>query len=391
MSGFSQGFGDVRARARQGQNGDFSKVSHLNALLTGINSIPQSKQVSTLDVTDPGDNVTGTITINGVAVDIDTGTGLDQDGVGALIATNVNAEPLVRGSVVATFDTTTDVLTLTSKLPGDVFTVSESFAGLANISTVSSNKADAVPFGRAVVLQGTNPGEVEDLVALAKSTRFTAQVLTATVDTGQATDRIASVYEIRGTERILIAQAGFTGSGTAATEATNIAAALNAALPANTVLVTTSTADVIFTAEVVGSEFEVDIQTTVGAVAAAYTFVNTTGPSISTSFHRAFGGISMYSPNDEAATIGGTEGVYAANAGVRYAVRGELWLTNDQAPDAGDTVYVELADGDDSGKFFNTDSATRLAVSRAVAQWRRAANLASDELSALHLDTGRAP
>lgn len=389
--GFSQGFGDVRARARQGLNGNFAKVSHLNAFLTGINESPQSKQVTTINVADVGDDVSVVLTINGMPVAYNSGTGRDQDANGLALVAAINAESLVRGAVVPTY--AAGVLTLTGKLPGDTFTVVITTAGgmLSGLVTVAANTADDIPFGRAVLFQGTNPGEVEDLVALAKLPRFTPQVLTVTVVTGQANARIATLYEILGDERVVLAQVGFTGSATAANEATAIAQALNAALPTNTVVATTSTADLILTAEVAGLEFELDIQTTVGATVAVYTIVPTTGPSFSTSFHRAFVGISLYSAADESATIGGLEGRYVANRGITYAVRGEIYLTNDQRPATNDPVYVELADGDDSGKFFNTPSTTRLRVTRGIAQWRRNATLASDNLTVLHIDTDRAP
>lgn len=385
--GFSQGFGDVRARARQGQIGDWAKVSHLNTFLTGINQAPQSKQVTTTTVTDPGDDTDITITLNGVDVTFNTGTGLDADGIGAGLAAAINAEPLVRASVIATFDTASDVLTLTGKLPGDTFTVAEASGALSTPSTSAAATAEDIPFGRAILFTGTSPGEVEDLVALAKAPRLAAQVLTATVVTGDATTRSARVYEVRGPERILLAEAAFTGNATQATEATNIANALNAALAANTVVVTTSTADVILTAEVAGLEFELEIEGTAGNITQA----NTTGPSEATSLHRALAGISLFSPNDEAAAIGGAEGRYAANRGVRYGVRGEIWVSNSQSPSQSDTVYVELADGADSGKLFNTDSSTRLALARSVAQWRRTARTATDNLVVVHIDTGRAP
>lgn len=385
--GFSQGFGDVRARARQGQVGDFAKVSHLNTFLTGINQAPQSKQVTTTTVSDPGDSTDIVITINGVDVTYNTGTGQDADAIGAGLRDAINAEPLVRAGVIATFDTGTDVLTLTGKLPGDSFTVVEASGALTTPSTTAAQTADDIPFGRAVLFTGTSPGEVEDLVALAKSARFTAQVLTLTVATGATGTRNIRIYEIAGDSRMLLADISYAGSATASTEATNIANAVNAALPSNTVLAAAATADVTLTAEIAGLEFEVEVEGLAGNVSQAAT----TGPSISTSFHRAFVGVSLFSPNDEAAQIGGAEGRYVANRGVRYGVRGEIWVSSSQAPSQSDLVFVELADGTDSGKFFSTPGATRLLVGRSVAQWRRTATLASDELVVLHIDTGRAP
>ncbi len=383
IGNFSQGFGDVRATARQGQVGDWAKVSHLNAFQTGINSVPQAAQVTTSTVTDPGDNVDITITINGVDVTYNTGTGGDADSIGAGLATAINAEPLVRGAVTATFDAGTDVLTLTGNLPGDTFTVTEASGALSAPSTTAAVVAEDIPFARVVVRTGQSPTGPEDLVGLAKLPRFTAQVATIAGYAAAAPDsgtRII-VTEVRGSERILLADVGVGGLNL-----TTDVATLQTALGARPVTVTESGADMVFTADVAGLEFEVEV-----AATAPVDVVATTGPSEATSLHRALIGISMYSPNDEAATIGGEEGRYVANRGVRVAVRGEVWVDSTQSPDPSDAVYVELADGSDSGKLFNTTSATRLALGRNIAQWRRVATPSTDAAAAVHLDTGRVP
>lgn len=386
-TGFAQGFAAVRARARQGQVGDFAKVSHLNAFLTGINSVPQSQQVSTSVMSDPGDDLTRGLTINGVSVTFSTGSGNDVDAIGAIAAAAFNADPLVRGSVTATYDAGTNTLTLTGNLPGDTFTVtinSDSGDTFAAISTTAANPAEQVPFGRAVIITGQSPGEVEDLVGVAKTPRFSAQVATiagyvaAVPDTGT---RIA-IYEIRGSERFELANVAVGGT-VLATDVTT----LNTALPDNTVLVAADGADMTFTAEIIGSEFEVVVLGT-----SPVTVTATTGPNDSTSLHRALAGISLYSPNDEAATIGGNEGRYVPNRGIRYGVRGEIWVQNEGAViPTSDPVYVELADGVNSGRFFNTSSATRVRLSRQVAQWRRTARRLTDATTVVHIDTGRAP
>lgn len=389
MTGFSQGMGDVRARARQGQIGDVARVSHLTAFMSGINKAPQGKQVSTLAVTDPGDNTDISVTINGVVVTVNTGTGLNQDQVGTLIRDGINAEPLVRAAVLATYDATANDLILTAKIPGLAFTVTDNTTGLGAPSTVAAVTAESIPFGRVLLGQGpANAGEPEEAVALAKVSYLVAQVITATVVNGVATARNIRAYEIRGEERILLVNTVYTGNATEATEAAAIVAAFNTAAPANTVLAANpSGADVTFTAEKVGMEIDVEIeQVTAGDI----TFANTTGPDETTSLHRAFVGVSMFSAADERAS-GDEEGSYEANRGVKFLARGEVWVAQSQAPSPSDLVYVETAAGVDSGKVFNTTSATRLALARRYARWVRNATPATDAMSVLHVDSGRVP
>lgn len=390
MAGFSQGFGDVRARARSGQIGDLARVSHLTAMLSGINQAPQGVQVSTLAVTDPGDGVDVSLDINGVTVSYNTGTGLSQDDIGQGIADAIDAEPLVRASVIPTYDSTANDLILTGKTAGLAFTIANLVGGaLGAASTVAAASAEDIPFGRAVISQGVaTAGEPELAIALAKVTYLTAQVITATVANGVATARNIRAYEVRGDERVLLVNTVYTGNATPATEAAAIVAAFNTAAPTNTILAANpSGADVTFTAERVGMEIEVEIeQVNAGDI----TFAATNGPDEGTSLIRALLGISQYSVADEAATIDG-DGRYVANAGVKATARGEVWVASSETPAVTDPVYIELAAGDNSGKFYKTDAATRIALPRSMARWVRNARTSTDNMSVVSINTGRVP
>jgi hypothetical protein len=392
LGAISQGFGDVRSRTRQGIVGDWVYSDPTRRSRGGLNAYPQAVQITTVTVTDQGDGDDVVITINGIDVEYATGTGKDLATIGAELAEAINAEPLVRANVRASFDTAT--LTLTGLNPGISFTVSIASDPDSVLSAVTTTQAaataTAIPFGRAVVFNAYNPGnagnalgETERLVMLPLAAAFDAQVITATVVNGVATARNIRVWQVRGEERIAVVDTVYTGNATEATEAAAIATAVNAAAPANTVLADDDGAAVTFTAEVPGTEIYVEIEQ---ATAGDITFAETTGPNAETSLVRAWEGVSLYSRAQEAASLTSEEGQYAANAGVEYAVRGVVWVESDEAVTRGGTVYVETASGATCGRFYATSSATRVALPRQIARWERDGLVGTDSLAALRLE-----
>jgi hypothetical protein len=393
LGSISQGFGDVRSRARQGVVGDWVYSDPTRRSGFGLNQSGQAAQVTTVTLTDQGDDDDVIITINGIDVSINSGTGQTLAQVGADLAEAINAEPLVRGQVSASFVTAT--LTLTGLTPGLAFTVSiasDPDSWLSSVTTTTSAaEADAVPFGRVVINDGVNSGETERLVALADTGEFTAQVITAT-PSGYVADaeiRVA-VYEVRGSERILLADVSETSATDLDTTLDAIVVSLNAQLPANSVLAasTPATATALtFTAEIAGLEIDIDVGADDdGASVPTWAVAYTTGPSVATSLHRAFEGVSLYSASDEAAAVEGEEGEYAANAGVHYAKRGVVWVESDETVTAGGTVYVELTAGATAGRLYAAASSTRVALSKAVARWERDGLTATDSLAAVRLE-----
>jgi hypothetical protein len=153
-----------------------------------------------------------------------------------------------------------------------------------------------------------------------------------------------------------------------------LVAALNAVLPANSVDVddddsgSDDAENIVFTAEVVGEEFTVDFGSSDdGASHPAFALSSTKG--VATSVNIAAAGLSMHTYDEEITTKEGTSAQYPANAGVKTLVSEAMCVENSQGVSFGDAVYVELATGDDSGKLYNTASATRALLKRA--RWER--------------------
>lgn len=385
----SQGFGAVRSSMPWWILGALIERSSNDEIRTALNQHPQAAEVWTADITDPGDDIEMSIVVNGVTVTYDTGTGGDADSIGAGLAAAINAEPLVRGQVTASFDAGTDVLTLTGNTAGQAFTASEDSSGIASLAqSVAADSADPIEFGRAVIRTGFQ--KTDELVVLAASARFDAQVITIT-PSGYVAGAIltARVYEVRGAERVLLAEVSETSATDLDTTLDALAAGLNAALPAASVVVaaTPATATALtFTAEVGGLEIEAELASddsgaSIPTSAKAYT----TGPSEATSFHRAFRGVVMRDHATEATTIGGTETQVPANGALSYVRKGPIAVASAEAITAGADVFVELGVTADLGKFFAAGSATRVAVSRARAVWERDADTNTGSLAALRL------
>lgn len=388
---FFQAANDVRTTQRPGAPGDWARHGDADRWEWGINSSPQAKQVTTTTITDPGDSTDITLTINGVDITVNTGTGLDATGIASLFVDAIDDEPRVRGDVVPT--SSAAVLTLTSTLPGAdyAFTATESSGALSTPSTTTSAAdAEAIPPGRCVIDQGYVSGTGEKKVALAKSSLFTAQVQTISVTYVASNLLICNVYEIRNGERQKIGTGTTVAASDVDTTIDALITAINADLPANSVLVEADNASataLVFTAEKAGLEFDAEIiRSGGGASAPTITKTNTTGPNRSTSFHRAFAGISLYPRDEEVSTIGSETPEWAANSGVRYAKRGHVFVESAQGITGGDAVYVELGVTADNGQLFNDTSSTRIRVARDLIDWERDGTTSTDSIAAVRLN-----
>lgn len=382
----------VAAREPQGLVGDWAAHGDMDRWSTGWNAYPQAKQVTTVTLTDGGDDDDVIITINGVNVSLATGTGFSLAAIGALFAQAINAEPLVRGSVIATFDTAT--LTLTGIVPGEAFTVSIASDPDSWLSAVTAvvvaDEADPIPVGRVVVSQGYDSGEPEERVALPLAALFTPQVATLAFGafvTAQVNTIV--VYEVRGNERIQIAYVSEAAATDRDTTVDTLIALLEAQFPANSVAATadagTATA-IVFTAEKPGLEFAIDyLAGHEGASLQSLTLTNTTGPSTSTSLARSLAGVSMGMSDEEAVDTAG-DPVWPANAGVRVAREGKLFVANAETPAMNGVVWVETASGASTGKLYAASSATRLALPRALAAWERDGRDAAANLAVVRLN-----
>ncbi len=374
----------IRAREKQGLPGSLVHATASALLrLSLVNLASQAKQVDTITVDTAADDTVYTFTVNGVTVSYTSGTGATETTIRDGLLDAVNAEPAVRGVVVPS-ENSTDALDLTSVWPGVAFTTLESDSNLSLALTTSNAEAAAVGFGLAVVKtpQGADDNQLPGGVAL--DSLFTAQVVTVDY-TYNASDTLTVVIFDKHNGNREIARAVHTLATSKDASSTALAAALNAQLPANTVIAANAGAsgyEITLTAEVAGLEFDVAVYSSdPGTVAesAAYT----TGPNLSTSLLRAFTGIAERRTDVEGES-------YPANNGFVALLSEQVWVYTEESIAHGDPVYVELDDsGGLQGRFYKTASATRLKLPGL--SWVRGAHSdnASDNIGVIDLSVDR--
>lgn len=368
---------DVRARRPQGKIGQLAEASYLNETRTVINSDPQAAQVSTIVVDTATNSHEYTLEINGVEISYTADGSATKAEIAAGIVAAIDDEPLVRGQVSAA-DDGVDTVTLTGTYPGVAFVLSAVDALLTDATVTTAAEADSVPFGRLVVSGGYSDGEATALGILAASGAMEAQVDTLTV-VYAAGELYGVSIEIEGEGYGVEVLADTDGP----TTVTAIVAAINAMMPANTVVATDGAGDtVVLTAEVAGKAFKVKRWLKSGTTA-RLSLAHTLATK-ETDINKMALGVSLYTIDEENTTVEGDDVVYPANAGVQIISDGPVWVENSQSVSAGDDVYVELGVTADNGKLFNTTSATRVKLTGAT--WERAAYSSSgDDLAVVRL------
>lgn len=379
---------EPRSRMRQGRPG--MPVHQSPKRGAALNKEGLATQVGSIVVDTATNSATYTWTINGVTQTYTADSSTSTTEVAAGIADVINADPLVRGQVSASAASAT--VTLTATLAGVSFTASDSDAKLTTTeASTAAASASTVPFGRAFCRTALDT-DGEPCGGVASTSIFTPQVITLTPTFVASAVIGVDVYEIRGSERVFVAGAIFASATDLDTTIDGLVAALNTALPANTVLVAanagTATA-LTFTAEVEGLEFEiVPKHHSGGASSPTFAIANTTGPSPATSLNRAFLGVTEYSTVYEPASSTATEGSYPANAFVSYIRAGggdHVWVESTETPTDGGVVYVETAAGSSAGKFYASSSSTRAALAKSLAQWARDGYDSNDQIAAIRL------
>lgn len=361
--------------------GMLATSSFLNDCDTVINTAPQAQQVSTITIDTVTNSATYTVTINGIPVSYTAdASAVNTEIVAGLIAA-IEEDPSVSASVTCVATSAT-VATLTARLPGIAFTITDSDAKITTATTTAAADADAVPFGRLLILEDVDvdTGNVEG--SLAMSSRLSAQV-----------DSWAITYEavILNVEIIVDGvayQVSHTMASDLDTSIDALVGKINGAamgLPANTVIATanasTATA-LVLTSEVAGKPFTSRVWLGVGATVAAPVLTQTA--PVDSDINRAQVGISVFAYDEESTAAGVSTPSYPANASMKVLRRGDIAVECAETVTFGAPVYVELGVTADNGKFFAASSATRVRLQ--AAKWvRNEQSAASDDVAILRL------
>lgn len=361
-SSFHRRASDIGSRLTQWLIGQLADSSPLNDVVSAVNADPQTAQVSTITVDTVTNSADYTFTVAGSEITITSDASAVNTEIVAAIVLAINEHPLARALCTAAATSAT-VVTLTANRAGVAFTVSDSDSKLSCATSTANDTADAVEFGRLVVQTGFADGA--RLCAKAAAAKFTAQVDTLTVVYAASDVYYVTIGMLDGSTPQIVGVAADTDT---ATTATAIVTAINAIMPANTVLAATAGGGIItLTAEVAGKGFITSHGTKSGTASRSVLALTTSGPS--TDVNQYALGISQHTYDEEETERASGVVVYPANAGVKVVRAGRVAVACSEAVTNGAAVYVELGVTDDNGKFFASGSATRVKLNRA--RWER--------------------
>ena len=374
----------------RGSVGQRKSLNPLDQIKTYANTNPQAAQVSTITVaSSPTNSAVETVTIAGQAVSFTASSSATRANVTTGLLAALQNDPIAGRAGTFTGNTSTGVITVTGNAPGVSFSISTASADLTVATTTAAATADVVPFGVAVIKL---PGVYyygNECCAIATTANLTAQV-----DTWTMTYTNGEKYHARITVDGESYDAQFTGATDLDTTNAGLVAAVNAVMPAYTVLATagaTNTGLATLTAEVNGKAFSAEVWVE-SANPSRLTLAHTTGGP-STDFWQVFVGVSeladnvegVYSTTSDAGAAG-----YKPNAGVKcvsYAVDG-IYVDNAQTPTDSNAVYISL-DPSYPGQFYTDASAQyRLKVTgenRRRVYWQGNPDMADDGLGILGL------
>lgn len=380
-SGISQRANDVRARRPQAKIGALAASQMSDIVRTLVNENPQAVQISEIAVNDHTDSHEYVVVIDGVEVSYTSDASATVAEIANGLAAAVEVEPRVRGQVTAESDGV-DTVTLTGLTYGMSFDVSteDATGDLAITTPTSASEAEAVAFGLGVISTGMVTDEAYQTGILVSSSQLTAQVDTLTI-----VYAAAEVYYVTITVDGQTYQFGVVADTDTATTCTAIAAAINAQMPANTVIASgVSGTTVTLTAEVAGKAFVTSVGTKSGT-ASRNSLAHTTA-GLTTDVARAFAGVSLYTTDESNVTVAGDDVVYPANAGMMVVARGDVWVECSESPNYGDPVYIGTGTSE-KGMFFASSSSTRILLPKDKVFWLRAARAdANDNIAVLRLN-----
>jgi hypothetical protein len=345
-----------------------------------INKDPQAAEVWTLLIdaavnsTEYGVDLTSPVT-DDVSYTSDASATVAEIANG--LAAAWNAAPIARGYAAAVSNGV-DTIVFTGTFPGIVFAMAEdeAAASMTLTNTTDADTADAVPFGRAMISLGYESNENDRLGILAKSTSMTAQVDTLTV-----TYAAGEIYSVSITIEGETYEVNVLADTNSNTTATAIRAAINAIMPAVSVVATGATNVVILTAELAGKGFTTSVGLVSGTIS-RLALVHTTG-GVTTDIARAFAGVSIYTYDEQQLAIASESAEYSANSGVSVLDEGRIWVANTETITDGGDVWIEVdGSGSNAGKFYAASSATRIKIPRSILKWNRGDHAAAGAWSA---------
>lgn len=215
-----------------------------------VNDNPRTAQVSTITVDTATNSATYTWTIDGVELTYTADSSTSAAEIVAGIVAAINADPIA-GAKCTAAATSSTVVTLTARVGGVSFSVSDSDAKLTSATTTANDTADTIGFGLAVLSDDDGIGT--QATACDSSLLSAAEIVVTPTAVNSATYNLH--IEFNGS----VYGASYTADGSATVKeiVEGLAAAVNAAVPASTVLATEDDSVLTLTSEIVGATLKV--------------------------------------------------------------------------------------------------------------------------------------
>ena len=368
----------VRARMLQAYIGQQASDYDLRTR-NYVNVNPQAADVRTLAVDVFAGGADYVFTFNGVQYTVtEDGTGAVVTDVATQIRAFMNATGASYGGV--TVAQVAGVLTLTGRLPGFTFTLSDTDARLTSALVTAAADAARVSFGRALVRSGFAAGgnaSVEDAVeraALADTGALAAQVDTWTVADPGVGQFIGATLKIDGLPEVVSERVPWDTNRD--TTLDNLATVLNAALVDRGLNLYVTVAgpagapaagEIAFTAAAAGVDF---VSMVTSDDAAGYPVITRiTNRALGTSLPWNFAGVALRVSDEESTSAANALSTtsYSPNSTMLVMDRGEVWVDNSEALVYGGQVFVDRAAGE--GRFYAAAAAGRIPLPFTRAEW----------------------
>ena len=333
---------------------------------SGVASVPQSAQVTTIAIPASPDNSTAyTVTVDGVTATYTTDASATQGELGAGLVAALNVNPGIRSRMGSAYSGGT--LTMTAAWPGQTFTVTAAGGSgggaIGTPSTTAPNTAAIVYMGRVVCSQANATDEPFPALFMPTTARFSAQVTTFTYASVASGDIISTTVEMNGQSTTVVTAYNSSHAQTLTDHTADLEVRLNALFGAGVGCVAANASnDITITSDVAGGEFYAS-STIGGTGGGTVTKANTTGPSVSTSLRRSLLGISCWRSDVPDQTIAGNDPAYGANDPVPYHQDGLVYMARDTTEtwDRNSETWVSVSTTATlSGRIYDTSSSTRV-------------------------------
>lgn len=338
---------------------------------TGLASMGQVVETKTLEVSTNTNGATYTFEVDGITL---TATGgstatLTGDAIVAAIAANAIVNAAVSASNAS------GTVTLTSRNVAQVFYLLSTDSKLTVANGNAQDIGDDIDFGAGIIKVASGS---DYLCGQAAASKLTAKaiVITPTAVNSTLYTVDVTVHPLTLAERTYHAEYTSDGSATAQEIVEGLATAVNAVMPANTVIATEDNTALTLTAEVAGLDFNVGVNANQSVAAA-------TGNTLTSQF------VGISASDDGSVTVTATD----SNSQTRKILGGKVFtfyregrviVETESTPSPTLPVCVRVAG---TGALFSpTPSASYLPLPQYFAKWYIAPDYTSTSRGVIQLD-----